>query len=169
MAKPFHDITFDCNVSQWAVSVSKSRDTCVCRLDSHGTRLRTAVFQFVKPLGTCEICHVRFNSFFTLRTVEVTISDRPRQFPHATCIQSTRPKAAQGSAKTDYGGADGWQPKSPLTASGRGNQPAEGLPESNRGCPGPVTSRDTAAGSWSRTESSHCRSNQWQSRAVVAD
>ena len=31
----------------------------------------------------------------------------------------------------------GWQPKSPLTASGRGNQPAERLPEFKRGCPGP--------------------------------
>ena len=35
----------------------------------------------------------------------------------------------------------GGQPKSPLTASGRGNQPAERLPESNRGCPGLKDSR----------------------------
>ena len=34
-------------------------------------------------------------------------------------------------------GADGWQPKSLATASGRGNQPAGGLPESNHGCKGP--------------------------------
>ena len=32
---------------------------------------------------------------------------------------------------------DGWQPKSPRTASGRGNQSAGGLRESNRSCPGP--------------------------------
>ena len=34
-------------------------------------------------------------------------------------------------------GADGWQPKSLATASGRRNQPAGGLPESNHVCPGP--------------------------------
>ena len=42
--------------------------------------------------------------------------------------QSTWPKAALRSAKTEYRGSDGWQPKSPLTASGRGNQPAGSCP-----------------------------------------
>ena len=40
-------------------------------------------------------------------------------------------------SKTDCGLADGWQPRSPTTASGRGNQPAGGNLESNPGCPGP--------------------------------
>ena len=105
----------------------KSRDTCASRPDSQRTQL-------------AQIRHVRFDSFFHLtqvfsRTVEVTICiilerllDCPRQLPHVNSHNSpSRPKAAQGSTKTDYGGADGWQPKSPPTASGRGNQPAGSL------------------------------------------
>ena len=38
----------------------------------------------------------------------------------------------------------GGSPEAPTSASGRGNQPAGGDPESNRGCPGPVTSREMA-------------------------
>ena len=48
-------------------------------------------------------------------------------------------------------GADGWQPKAPTTASGRGNQPAGGDPESNRGCPGP---RDIKRDGHNRLETS---------------
>ena len=52
--------------------------------------------------------------------------------------QSTEtPKLLKGRRRRTAGEADGWQPKSPTTASGRGNQPAGGNPESNRGCPGP--------------------------------
>ena len=69
--------------------------------------------------------------------------------PRCSChtIVSTRstvyrdPKAAQGTLKTDCGGQMGGSPKAPTTASGRGNQPAGGDTESNRSCPGPMTSR----------------------------
>ena len=69
--------------------------------------------------------------------------------PRCSChtIVSTRstvyrdPKAAQGTSKTDCGGQMGGSPKAPTTASGRGNQPAGSDPESNRSCPGPMTSR----------------------------
>ena len=37
----------------------------------------------------------------------------------------------------DCWGQMGGSPKALATASGRGNQPAGGLPESNHGCPGP--------------------------------
>ena len=39
-------------------------------------------------------------------------------------------------------GQMGGSPKALATASGRGNQPAEGPPESNRGCPGPRNIRN---------------------------
>ena len=47
-----------------------------------------------------------------------------------------RPPSCQGTSETDCGGQMGGSPKAPTTASGRGNQPAGGDPESNRGCPG---------------------------------
>ena len=68
--------------------------------------------------------------------------DHPRQPPHCKSHNSL---PRHQSCSRDVGGrlreADGWQPKSFPTASGRGNQPAGGDPESNRGCPGPLTSR----------------------------
>ena len=57
-----------------------------------------------------------------------------------TCSTVYRdPKAAQGTSKTDHGGQMGGSPKAPPSASGRGNQPAGGDTESNRGCPSPVS------------------------------
>ena len=75
------------------------------------------------PLASTATCRITAHSCF-MRTVEVTILNRPRQY--ACHVHNSRrdPNAAQGSTKTIYGGADGWQPKSPPTASGRGNQPA---------------------------------------------
>ena len=49
----------------------------------------------------------------------------------------SRPQRCSGVNEDEFSGADGWQPKSPPSASGRGNQPAGRLPEFNRGCPGP--------------------------------
>ena len=48
----------------------------------------------------------------------------------------------------------GGSPKASTTASGRGNQPAVGDPESNLSCPGPVTSREmaTVSGKFSETD-----------------
>ena len=107
---------------------------------THGCELRICKFAIL--LGACSNLSRRSDSMFILYRCFRGLSrlrflDRPRQFAWAFQQQSTRPKAAQGSTKTDFGGADGWQPKSPSTASGRGNQPAGGLPESNRSCPGP--------------------------------
>ena len=48
-----------------------------------------------------------------------------------------RPKAALGMDGR-LQEADGWQPKSFSTVSGRENQPAGDDPESNRSCPCPV-------------------------------
>ena len=56
-----------------------------------------------------------------------------------------RPRSCSRDIDGRLRGADGWQPKSLPTASGRESQPAGGDPESNRGCPGPVTSRVTGA------------------------
>ena len=112
------------------------------------------ICKFGKSLVACSIRHVRFDSFFHptqvfSRTVEVTIFDRPRQLPHVNSHNSLpRPIAALRSTKTDHGGADGWQPKSPLTASGRGNQPAGNDLESNRGCPGPHDIKRDVAINW---------------------
>ena len=47
------------------------------------------------------------------------------------------PKAVKGHRKRTAGGQMGGSPEAPTTASGRGNQPAGGDPESNPGCPGP--------------------------------
>ena len=73
------------------------------------------------------------DSVTSMRTAEVTICiilerllDRPRQLSHVDF--------AQQSIETPG------SPKASATASGRGNQPAGGDPESNRGCPVPVTS-----------------------------
>ena len=46
----------------------------------------------------------------------------------------------------------GGSPKASTTASGRGNQPAGGDSESNRSCPGPVTSREMATVNWKFSE-----------------
>ena len=46
---------------------------------------------------------------------------------HVMCITVDVTQCCSRSTKTNYGGADGWQPKSPPTASGRGNQPAGSL------------------------------------------
>ena len=70
-----------------------------------------------------------------MRTVEVTIPNRPRQYAcHVHTVDVTQ-MLLKGK-QTNYGGVDGWQPKSLPTASGRGNQPAGRLPEFNRVCPG---------------------------------
>ena len=83
----------------------------------HTGMIQTVVFQGSKDLAGSGVRTLR--SCFT-RTVEVTICiilerllDRPRQLPHVTSTTVHRdPKAAQGTTKTDYGGADGWQSKS---------------------------------------------------------
>ena len=104
--------------------------------------LTLSVHVCVESLVACSIRHVRFDSFFhptqvCLRTVEVTIVDRPRQLPHVNAHNSlSRPNAAHGSTKTDYGGADGWQPKSLRNSIWQGKPACSGLPESNLGCPG---------------------------------
>ena len=57
--------------------------------------------------------------------------------------QSTEtPKLLKGHRRRTAGEQMGGSPKAPTSASGRGNQPAGGDPESNHGCPGPVTSRE---------------------------
>ena len=55
-----HEITFDCKVSQWAVSVSKSRDTCVCRSTHivHRQRRRRLLVE-VTPFSSTERIHRR--------------------------------------------------------------------------------------------------------------
>ena len=56
--------------------------------------------------------------------------------------QSTEtPKLLKGHRRRTAGEQMGGSPKASTTASGKGNQPAGGDPESNRGCPGPMTSR----------------------------
>ena len=53
----------------------------------------------------------------------------------STCTTVDVTQCCSGVNEDEFSGADGWQPKSPPTASGRGNQPAGDDPESNRGCP----------------------------------
>ena len=89
------------------------------------------------PTITSDLTHFYTLTKVFLRTVEVTISNRPRQLPHVNSQnRSSRPKAAQGSAKTDKEGQMGGSPKASATTSGRGNQPAGEDPESNICCLG---------------------------------
>ena len=61
---------------------------------------------------------------------------------HDSCRKSLQnrlrdPMLLKGHRRRTARGRYGWQPKSLATASGKGNQPAGRLPESNHGCPGP--------------------------------
>ena len=91
--------------------------------------------------------HVRFDSFLHLtqvfsRTVEVTISNRPRQLPHVNLHNSLRdPKLLKGQRRRIMEGQMGGSPKASATASGRGNQPAGEDPESNICSPTPTPNR----------------------------
>ena len=78
-----------------------------------------------------------------------TKQSHPQGHQHLSGLFSLRdPKAAQGTSKTDCRGADGWQPRSLTTASGRGNQPA-GVTRSPTGVARPpVTSRKMATIGW---------------------
>ena len=102
-----------------------SRATSVCRMNSGHKLLfvthckcQTVVLQGSEDLANTLVCASSHRCF--TRTVEVTICiilerllDRPRQLPHVKSHSSpSRPKAAQGTTKTDYGRADVWQPKS---------------------------------------------------------
>ena len=119
--------------------------TSQCR-HTHGASHTTCLV-----LAACKNSGVRTSHSCFTRTAEVTICIISDDCPIAldSYRMSTRstvyrdPTAARGTSKTDCGwvggggGGGGWQPKSPTTASSRGNQPAGSNPESNRGCPGP--------------------------------
>ena len=74
------------------------------------------------------------------------------------------PKAVKGNRRRTEGGQMGGSPKAPTAASGRGNQPAGGDPESNRGCPGP---RDIKRDGHNRLETSVKPALSISSRAKV--
>ena len=58
---------------------------------------------------------------------------------HDSCLP--RPQSCSRDVDGRLWGADGWQPKSSQQHLAGENQPAGCDPESNRGCPGPLTSR----------------------------
>ena len=91
--------------------------------------------------------HVRFDSFLHLtqvfsRTVEVTfpIADDSYRISFRTTVYETQ--CCSRDIEDGQWGQMGGSPKALATASGRGNQPAEGPPESNCGCPGPRNIRN---------------------------
>ena len=154
-----HDNAFDCKVFQWAVSVSKEswRVLLVLTLSVHVCELR--ICKFVESLVACSIRHVRFDFFHPthvcLRSVEVTIFDRPRQLPHVDSHNSHRdPTLLMGQRRQTMEGQMGGSPKAFATASGRGNQPAEDDPESNRSCQGSHNIREMATSAVNSSETS---------------
>ena len=92
------------------------------------------------------------HKYFT-RTVEVTMLDRPRQLPHCKshkCLP--RPQSCSRDVDGRLREADGWQPKSSPTASGRWKPACWGDLESNHGCPGPLNIKNLWRGPTSLSE-----------------
>ena len=125
-----------------------TRVLLILTLSVHVCEVR--IRKFVESLVACSIRHVRFDSFchttqVCLRTVELTIFDRPRQLPHVNSHNSHRdPTLLMGQRRQTMEGQMGGSPKAFATASGRGNQPAEDVAESNRSCPGSHDIREMA-------------------------
>ena len=74
-----------------------------------------------------------------IRTVEVTISIAHDSYRVSLAQQSFETPTLLRSQRRRILGAGGWQPKSLLNSIWQGKPACWGLPESNRGCPGPVT------------------------------